>query len=103
MKRKNKGTKHKFKEDNLVSLVWPTNKCYSRLISGPPKGVTVDLDKGTWTFKGKTGPIGSRMKLPVTKDYPIGVYDYTKIGHLQSMKSDIEWVRERGRVIPIDA
>ena len=88
--------KPKFKKRNLISLVWPVNTCYSHLQAGVPKGVTVDLIKGTWTFQGDTLPIGSsrRNAMDITGD-PIGVYDRTKIEHLEAMKDDSEWVKTR--------
>lgn len=94
--KKTTKTKPKFRKKDLISLVWPTNTCYSTLIVGVPKGVTVDIAAGTWTFHGHTQSIGSR-RYPCSEgtDYPIGVYDRTKIEHLKAMKSDVEWVKER--------
>ena len=86
----------KHKKRNLVSLVWPVNTCYSTLISGVPKDVTLDLVAGTWTFRGQTQAIGSRC-YPVygrTGD-PIGVYDRRLLRHLEAFKNDCEWVRTR--------
>jgi len=90
-------TKPKFKKRNLISLVWPVNTCYSHLQAGVPKGVTVDLIKGIWTFHGQTHKIGGHRRYPCM-DYtgdPIGVYDRTQINHLEQMKEDAEWVRTR--------
>jgi hypothetical protein len=89
------------REKNLVSLIWPTNTCYSELIRGIPKGVVVDTDTETWTFRGETFPIGGNHKcspLGEEKGYPIGIYDKTDFEHLEMMKSDIEWVRERNKI-----
>ena len=91
-----------FKEKDLVSLIWPVNTCYSTLIDGVPKGVTVDMIAGTWTSQEQTQPIGSRGDCSEDTDYPIGVYDRTKLEHLKAMKRDIEWVKMRNRSFPID-
>ena len=86
----------KHKKKDLISLVWPTNMCYSRLINGVPKEVTVDLVAGTWTFDGRTEAIGSRRRQAYSRTGdPIGVYDRTKFPHLESFKDDCEWVRTR--------
>ena len=85
------------RKKDLISLVWPVNTCYSTLIAGVPKGVTVNTVAGTWTFKGQTRQIGGNRRYPcmdITGD-PIGVYDRTKINHLKQMKEDAEWVRTR--------
>ena len=85
-----------YRRKDLISLVWPVNTCYSTLMAGAPKGVTVDKTAGTWTFGGQTQPIGSRRYpcMDIT-GHPIGVYDRTKIEHLRAMKHDSEWVRDR--------
>ena len=88
----------KCSKSDLISLVWPPNTCYSTLIEGLPKNVTIDEVKGTWTFRGQTYIIGSRRPdIPEHTGYPINVYDRTKLDHLRQFKSDAEWVRERGR------
>jgi len=96
-------TEVKFRKKDLISLVWPVNTCYSTLIAGVPKGVTVDKVAGTWTFRGQTQKIGYR-RYPCTEgiDYPIGVYDRTKIDHLDKMKDDAEWVQNRNRPTSLD-
>ncbi len=93
----------KFRKKDLISLIWPVNTCYSTLITGVPKGVTVDKVAGTWIFRGQTQPIGSR-RYPCSEsiDYPIGVYDRTNFHHLDKMKEDIEWVQNRNRPISLD-
>ena len=92
---------------DLISLIWPVNTCYSTLIAGVPKGVTVDTMTETWTFKKQTqpigSPIGSRSDGRAITGHPIGVYDKTKLEHIKAMKCDIEWVKERDEEIPIDA
>lgn len=90
-------------KEDLISLIWPINTCYSKLIDGLPRGVTVDIVTGTWTFQEQTQPIGSRIDGPEDTDYPIGVYDRTKLLHLKAMKRDIEWVKKRNERFPIDA
>ena len=94
--RKNR-PKPKCMRKNLISLVWPVNTCYSNLIVGIPKGVTVDTVAGTWTFQGQTYKIGDpeRCHCGDITGNPIGVYDRTKIKHLNQMKEDAEWVRTR--------
>jgi len=95
--------KAKCRKKDLVSLVWPVNTCYSTLIAGVPKGVTVDKVAGTWTFQGRSQPIGSRRYFCTECiNYPIGVYDRTKLDHLEKMKEDIEWVQNRNRPTPIE-
>ena len=91
--------KKKCERKNLISLVWPVNTCYSILMEGVPKGVTVDLIAGTWTFRRHSYAIGSQRCYYCCEleGYPINVYDRTNINHLQEMKRDIEWVKERFR------
>ncbi len=84
------------KKRDLVSLVWPVNTCYSTLISGVPKDVTLDLMAGTWTFQGQTQVIGSRCSPAYDRTGdPIGVYDRRLLRHLEAFKNDCEWVRTR--------
>lgn len=92
------------RKGNLISLVWPANTLYSRLVNGVPKSVTLDLEAGTWTFEDQTQPIGSRRHLAYNRTgEPIGVYDRTKFSHLQAFKDDCEWVRTRsGPAISVD-
>lgn len=91
-----KTSESKCRKKDLVSLIWPVNTCCSTLIRGLPKGVTVDVAAGTWTFNGTTQLIGSRIYPCLAWiDYPIGVYDRTKMKHLEAMKMDIEWVQTR--------
>lgn len=95
--KKTTKAKPKFRKKDLISLVWPTNICYSTLIAGVPKGVTIDTVAGTWTFQKQTYQIGGTRRYPcaaITGD-PIGVYDRTKITHLEQMKRDVEWVESR--------
>lgn len=96
-------SKVKCRKNDLISLVWPVNTCYSTLIAGVPKGVTIDKVAGTWTFQGQTQAIGSRRYpcMDIT-GHPIGVYDRTKIRHLEAMKDDAEWVRDRNRPVSLD-
>ena len=92
-----KKSKPKCRRKDLISFVWPVNTCYSTLIVGVPKGVTIDTVAGTWIFQGQTHRIGGTRRYPcrdITGD-PIGVYDRTKIRHLEQMKEDAEWVRSR--------
>ena len=103
MKNQRKNGKPQYKKKDLISLVWPVNTCYSELISGVPQEVTVDLAAGTWTFKGQTQPIGSRRN--PCMDYtghPIGVFDRTKIKHLQAFQDTVEWVRDKNRPLSDD-
>ena len=92
-----KRPKPRYRKRDLISLVWPVNTCYSDLIVGIPKGVTVDTVAGTWTFQGQTYKIGDpdRCSCRDITGNPIGVYDMTKIRHLNQMKDDAEWVRTR--------
>lgn len=86
----------KYKEGNLVSLVWPVNSCHSTLVDGIPENVRVDLDAGTWrTPAGIPHEIGQGIHDRPIAGYPIGVYDRTKMKHLERMKDDIEWVKSR--------
>lgn len=96
-KASQKVTGSRYKIGNLVSLVWPVNTCYSSLINGIPKGVTVDLEKGTWTFNGHTRPIGKSERYPgfIATGAPIGVFDRTLFNHLEEFKYACEWVRTR--------
>ena len=80
----------------MVSLVWPVNTCTSTFMAGVPKGVTIDRVAGTWSFQGQTYQIGGpgNYIFPWT-EYPIGVYDMTKIKHLIQLYKDIIWVERR--------
>lgn len=91
--------KPKHRKRDLVSLVWPVNTCYSTLIRGVPEGVTLDLVSGTWTFGNQTQSLGCRRHSSGYEGvgHPIGVYDKTKLKHLEAMKQDVEWVKERNR------
>jgi hypothetical protein len=92
---KNK-SKTKCRKKDLVSLIWPVNTCYSTLITGVPKGVTINLVANTWTFRGEKHQIGdSGCSFGEDEGNPIGVYDRTKIKHLEQLKQDIEWVKTR--------
>lgn len=75
----------KFKKRNLVSLVWPTDVYCVDIIVGVPKEVTVDLLAGTWSFQGRTQPIGTTGQYRHLEGYPIGVYDRTNIRHLRAI------------------
>lgn len=82
---------------DLVSLVWPVNTVTSDLIAGVPKSVIVYTYPGTWTFEGQTYQIGGSGRynaIPYTGS-PIGVYDRTKIKHLQQLHRDIVWAETR--------
>ncbi len=82
-----------YKKEDLIYLVYCANTAYITLRENPPKGVTVDPEKGTWTFTGPFGsgtrPIGTSFRFragcPVVYEgYPVGVYDRTKIEHLNA-------------------
>ncbi|NCO24990.1 hypothetical protein GW901_00485 [Candidatus Parcubacteria bacterium] len=90
-------SKPKCRKKDLISLVWPVNIRCSTLIAGVPKGVTIDTVAGTWTFEGQTYQIGGNGRYNAIPwiDSPIGVYDRTKMKHLDQMHSDIIWVERR--------
>lgn len=97
--------KPRCKKRNLIFLVWPINTCYSHLQTKVPKGVSLDLQEGTWTFQGMSFAIGkgTRSCFIGQTGAPIGCYDRTDIEHLEEFKSDCEWVRTRnGPAIPFD-
>jgi hypothetical protein len=77
-------------KENLVFLAYCSNECYVTLTDKVPKGVTVDFERETWTFKRRSYTIGGIGR---HCDYgcrygPIGAYDRTKLEHLQNMISD---------------
>ncbi|GEM_PF-5767438 len=81
---------------NLFSLVWPVNTCCSEFMNGVPKGVTVNLTAGIWTFQGDSFPIGtSRLWKSEGVGHPIGVYDRTRLPDLKEFKRACEWVVTR--------
>ncbi len=84
--------RQKHRKRDLISLVWPDNTCYTSLVAGVPKGVELNLKAGTWTFGGQTCRIGQGIFSLRETGTPIGVYDRTKLAHLQQMKFDSEWV-----------
>lgn len=92
-----KKEKPKCRKKDLISLVWPVNTTTSTLVAGVPEGVTVDKMAGTWTFEGRTYQIGGSGRYNVIpyEGSPIGVYDRTKIKHLDQLHSDITWVERR--------
>ncbi len=78
---------------NLVSLVWPRNTCYCKLLNGTAPGVSVNTKAETWNFQGIEYKIGGdRCQARVVEGNPIGVYDRTKFKHLLRLQDDIEWV-----------
>ncbi len=89
--RKN-GPKPKCMRRNLISLVWSKKADYSDLILGIPKGVIVNAFAGTWIFRGEMHKIGTEYHDKAIIGNPIGVYDRTKIRHLNQMKEAIEGI-----------
>lgn len=92
--------KSKYKATNLVYLVYAPNECYHQIIRRKPTSVTIDLESGTWTYQSRFGgcftrPFGQSGPTPKGSGGIIGVYDVTKIGHLDTMVHDVgELVRQ---------
>jgi hypothetical protein len=76
--------RQRFKERNLVALILAQNPCYTEVVSLKQiKGLQIDLVAGTWTLDGGTAKIGESGGGGI-----IGVYDRTKIKHLDAMVDD---------------
>ncbi|OHA67950.1 MAG: hypothetical protein A3C82_02875 [Candidatus Wildermuthbacteria bacterium RIFCSPHIGHO2_02_FULL_47_12] len=88
---------------DLIFLVWPVNTCYIHLQAEVPKGVSLDLQKGVWTFQERSFPIGERDYRSLEHTgVPLGCYDRTKLNHLRTFQDAIEWVAGRNRPISFD-
>ena len=76
------------KRENLVFLAYSSNTCYTQLSEGDePKGCSVDLEKGVWTFGGGVFQIGMEMRHCDWGCYwgVIGVYDRSNLEHLKNL------------------
>lgn len=91
-------------EKDLVYLIFASNRCYHKVTDVRPENVTIDLQAGTWSYKREPGrlmcltvskPIGSGHHNGDHDGCPIiGVYDRTKITHLNAMIGDSRIVRD---------
>ncbi len=85
---------------NLVFMVYTSpNTAYISLQRQRPEGVSLDLQEGWWSFQGSNARIGQTL---VHNMYPregvcVGVFDKTKLAHLQTMLSVEREVATRGR------
>ncbi len=84
--------------EDLVVLMYAPNECYTQVVEAKGaevKGLEISPEKGIWSFqKWRDVPIGRMRMLTLPTDGPyehrfgvIGVYDRTKIEHLDSMVS----------------
>ena len=80
-------------EDNLVylALVIEARQPFGCIVDRP-KGVHADSEANTWTYRGKTYPIGQKRpirKLPrLGQQVMLGVYDKGNFHHIQQMFQD---------------
>jgi len=77
------------KKDDLVVLSYSRNPCYTQLTRyNKNDHGEVNLKKGTWEFRGleiKLGESRSTNQRMTTEQGVIGIYDKTKIAHLENL------------------
>ena len=107
------------KKENLIFLVWEIDSIdfgirYTSVTEDTPKGVTLNLEEGTWSFTskdqhdpttgkkypigGKAQTMGERVRVCDTSlPYgPIGCFDRTNIAHLNELVSAAEeWLMRK--------
>lgn len=101
MARGKKDSTSAFKAENLIYLVYADNNAYTNLRKKRPKGLKINLVKGTWTISPEFRPghspmdghfnrkIGeARAILQGNHHGVIGVYDRTKFKHIVSLSRD---------------
>ena len=76
--RKQRGSRSKYRPENLVYLVRTSGGSGSRALEECPEGVTIDFAQGTWSFKGCTLAIGNYALFFSGEKAPIGVFDMTR-------------------------
>ncbi len=89
-----------FKKRNLVFLVVGQNACYTHVTNRCPEEVEANPAEGTWVFRGSTYLIGKTAGYLGVRGATIGVYDKTKLRHLQEIMSadrrNSDWFRPAG-------
>lgn len=60
---------------------------YQTVTTDCPRGVTLDLEAGTWCFRGETVTIGERWQRSLNwiPNFPLGVFDLSDPTQLQPM------------------
>ena len=90
--KNSKTEKEKIRKKNLIILKYATNECYTQVVdlrTSSDKNFKLDLENRVWSFKEEENiPIGNSSNPPgrgCGRYGIIGVYDKTKIEHLNSM------------------
>lgn len=66
---------------------------YQTVTKDCPRGVTLDLEAGTWCFRGETVAIGERWQRSLNwiPNFPLGVFDLSDTTQVQSMAHAITY------------
>jgi len=82
----------KYRKKDLVALIFASNTCYTNVVplsKVRTKDFSVDIKRGTWSYgKWEDSRIGKSRYIGADKYGVIGVYDRTKIAHLNSIVHD---------------
>jgi len=83
--------KNPIERKNLVALMYASNSCYTKVVgieNISEKGFSIDIEEGRWSNRYFRDIEIGRGKCGEYKEGVIGVYDRTKISHLDSMVHD---------------
>lgn len=89
-----------YEKKNLVFLRFTSNVCYVEVVEEKPKDVTLNLEAGMWSWHGGEYKIGDNRPRAWGQEQTIGVYDRTKLSHLNAMvQAASEVTRPSGSVL----
>jgi hypothetical protein len=80
-----------YEKHNLIYLEFASNSCYHNVSDRPPSGIVIDLEKGAWKWKPslreercfRIGECDPQARVRGAK--VIGIYDRTRVDHLDAM------------------